>query len=544
MAHLSRSSLCEPSSEFPPTEDSLVRSDLPLRSRTDHREFMFVPVQANDPQAAKVRKQAKAFVSKNHYQRKKQASIDRLKPQPFPTRVSQNNKHTQEAANAHNGTLFQVRRQRRPSLTTCPSQHYGNPFSSYSMPMTATLSMYLHHYRVHVITSSYRSDAARGQNWWLQKVIASPALLQTCAFMAAGHKASLEASQGVSSQVIQKSIKDSIFFRIKAIKALNEVLQDPVTAAAESTVLLVNALMTMEALNAEFQALQPHIEGLKALISLMGGINTFDHLMLSALYQAVIFIAALYNSKPLLPMLDTYRDKVLQESNLFEQDIKYSCEIPITIASLGARFSKANAPWYEELHSAMKSLLKIFCRLIQHLELGTLFPTLIPPTDNDLFVIIQHQMLSINYKTNNCNLNEPSRLSLLLYLYVRVVRFGNLPLVEQIVEHLKQSLASATGFTYFQATAPDLLFWILFMGGMASQGYSSHAWFVERLAEVARGLGMKQWAGQVRPLLGEFFYTDQAGQSAGEDLWSEVVGLEGSWRFIAPKPGFSGMRMD
>ncbi|KAL3481542.1 hypothetical protein BJX99DRAFT_243560 [Aspergillus californicus] len=485
---------------------------------------MFVPVKPNEPQAAKVRKQAKAFLSNNHYKRKTQASIERLKPEPFPTRISQN-KDTQQAVDAHSGTLIQVTRQTRPSLTTYPSQHYGNPFSSASMTMTATLSMYLHHYRVHVITSSYRSDAARGQNWWLQKVISSPALLQTCAFMAAGHKASLEASQGVSSQIIQKSVKDSIYYRIKSIQALNEALQDPVTAAAESTVLLVNALVTMEALNADFQALQPHIEGLITLIALMGGINTFDHSMLSALYQANIFVAALYNSTPLLPMLDSYSHKVLQESNLFEEDIQYACEVPTAIAYLGARFSKANAPWYEELHSTMKSLLEMFRRLIQHLELGTLFPTLIPPTDNDLFVIIQHHMLSLNYKPNTYTLNEPLRLSLLLYLYIRVVRFGNLPLVNQIVEHLKQSLGSPIAFTYFQVIAPDLLFWILFMGGLASQGYSSHAWFVEHLVEVARGLGVEQWSRQARPLLGEFFYADQAGQSAGEDLWREVVGL-------------------
>jgi hypothetical protein len=241
-------------------------------------------------------------------------------------------------------------------------------------------------------------------------------------------------------------------------------------------------------------------------------------------------------------MLPPFRNGVLQESNILH-DHSPELEIPTAVASLGVRFT--TAPWHEELHPAMTSLLEIFRRLIQHLEISMLFPTRVPPADNDLFVVIQHQMLSVQYKnsdnnndrSSHMNLNEPLRLSLLLYLYIRIVRFGNLPMVGHIVEHLKASLTPDTdaGLSYFQSAAPDLLFWILYMGGMASQGYSSHGWFVGRLADVAKNLGMEEWDGHVRPLLGEFFYTDQVGDTAGEDLWSEVVVLRGEYRYIAPK---------
>jgi hypothetical protein len=68
---------------------------------------------------------------------------------------------------------------------------------------------------------------------WARKSAASPALLHTFLFMAAGHKAALESIQGVASPVVLKSSQDAIRLQGKAIRGLNELLQDPVTAAAE-----------------------------------------------------------------------------------------------------------------------------------------------------------------------------------------------------------------------------------------------------------------------------------------------------------------------
>jgi hypothetical protein len=82
--------------------------------------------------------------------------------------------------------------------------------------------------------------------FWSRNAVVSPALLQTFLFLAATHKAALESNQGVSSQVIQKSFRDSIRFRVNAIRTLNDLLQDPTAAAAESTIMLVGAIMSFE----------------------------------------------------------------------------------------------------------------------------------------------------------------------------------------------------------------------------------------------------------------------------------------------------------
>jgi hypothetical protein len=112
------------------------------------------------------------------------------------------------------------------------------------------------------------------------------------------------------------------------------------------------------------------------------------------------------------------------------------------------------------------------------------------------------------------------------------------------------TLPSHPPLTFLTHIAPDLLFWILFIGGLASQGYSSHAWFVHHLAGVARDLGLKEWTSHVRPMLAQFFYTDRVSQggkaeTVGEDLWSEVVVyLSGAYRHIAPRPGGSRLVSD
>jgi hypothetical protein len=84
------------------------------------------------------------------------------------------------------------------------------------------------------------------QTWWWQKALASPTLLQIFVFLAAGHKATLHTRLGFSSEIINESVRDSIRYRIKAIRSLNDLLQDPVLAVADSTVLIVSALLTIE----------------------------------------------------------------------------------------------------------------------------------------------------------------------------------------------------------------------------------------------------------------------------------------------------------
>ncbi|KAL2797951.1 hypothetical protein BJX66DRAFT_72505 [Aspergillus keveii] len=566
---------------YPPKHgSSKPRAGIP--PTTGQQDFMFVDFQGDGSDGVSFGQRQRVFVQKRFHREKKQASIDRLKSRVPANRVRvlqhgvdkemKKEKESQDAVaadtEAKQPTTRGQARHREVSLTARPSQRYGDPFSAAAAPMTGKLWMYLHHFTVHIISISYPVNTPQMEAWWARHAVASSAVLQTCAWRAAENTALLGSSRGMPSDVIEKSIKDSLYYRLSAIKSINESIQDPVTPATESTVLLVSAQLGNESFCANLDVLPAHAKGLTTLVAMVGGLEALDHLMLSTIYQGALMLAALEDTVPIFPMLPKFRHGTLHEPKIFnvKERIQYQCEVPGSLSSLGIRFTTAH--WSATiLHPKMKYLVEAFRRLIHHFEVATVFPKNVAPTDNDLFVLMQHELLSTRYTsppskdedeeekevdskdmkrsttTTIPNINDSLRLSLLVYLYTRVSQFQNLPIMRCMVENFRQSLIAAD-MSYFQRTAPDLLFWILFIGGMASQGYASHPWFVAHLAELARDLGLQEWEGQVRPLLGEFFYTDRPGQTAAEDLWSELVLLAGPWRYIAPKPRLVVIEMD
>jgi hypothetical protein len=272
------------------------------------------------------------------------------------------------------------------------------------------------------------------------------------------------------------------------------------------------------------------MKGLATLIELAGGLDALEHMTVSSIYQyntslmfipfvanapsAVTVYAALQNEPPIISMSAKFRSEILQEPAIFYRrpdDYAIGFVIPPYIATLGTRF--ASSPWYTEVSPSLKYFLPIFTRLIQHFELGKAYPELVTQTDNDLFTVFQHDFLSATsdstYKVND--LNPPLRYSLLVYLYVRVSHVQSLPIVRHMVETFKHILAPR--IPYLLVIAPDLLFWMLVIGGLGSKGYNTHSWFVDHTACVAQHVGLSD-RHQARRLLGEFFYTDQP-----EDTW-------------------------
>jgi hypothetical protein len=225
-----------------------------------------------------------------------------------------------------------------------------------------------------------------------------------------------------------------------------------------------------------------------------------------------------------------WRSEILQELTLFRST--EHLRVSKSLEALGSRFFAA--PWYQPLDNTLKTFVQILRRLIIYFETAQQQPSIVLPTDNDLFLVLEHKLLSAVYETGTTLLQEPLRLSLLIYLNLRIWHFQAFPFMQFVVEALRRSLVPAYG--HAQSTAPDLVFWILFIGGMASQGYKCHPWFVSRLTEMARRLDLVEWE-KARETLGGFFYTDQPGERGAENLWNEVLLME-SYPYIAPKPTF------
>lgn len=245
--------------------------------------------------------------------------------------------------------------------------------------------------------------------------------------------------------------------------------------------------------------------------------------------------AALTNTPPALPLTATWRNEIRQEMEVFYStknfmallDKKFK-KTASQLCVLGTSFFAA--PWYEGLEDSMKKFLHMAQRSIQYYEVACLRPSIIVPTDNDLFVLLEYHLISIRYPPNPSAsvpnlLNEPLRITLFIYLNMFVWHFQVFPVMQQMVNPLQQCLSSTTPIpimTQIKQTAPDVLFWILFIGGMASRGHDGHSWFIVQLVELTLYLGIRDW-GAVREILGGFFYTDQPCQLGGEGFWEQVV---------------------
>jgi hypothetical protein len=72
-----------------------------------------------------------------------------------------------------------------------------------------------------------------------------------------------------------------------------------------------------------------------------------------------------------------------------------------------------------------------------------------------------------------------------------------------------------------QQCAPDLLFWILYMGGFASQGFDCHELFVTQLKTSVAELSLTEWSSALSILHG-FFFVGRIGNDAARLFWDSV----------------------
>jgi hypothetical protein len=266
--------------------------------------------------------------------------------------------------------------------------------------------------------------------------------------------------------------------------------------------------------------------------------------------------AALTDTIPSIPLTPTWRSEIIQEAKVLHSSFDLLShlhdkpDIAARLSILGTSFFQA--PWYPGLEQSMKTYLHASQRSIRYYEVATRRWSIVMPTDNDLFVLLEHQLASTRYPaaavpsdvpphpgapaSSSYLLNEPLRIALFAYLNTRIWHFQAFPITQCIVNALQRSLRCSptptspaapapTVLDHIKATAPDLLFWILFIGGMAAEGHDGYSWFVDRVAELARYLGLRDW-GSAREVLCGFFYADQPGEPGGEELWRLVLTRE------------------
>ncbi|KAL2844554.1 hypothetical protein BJY01DRAFT_248065 [Aspergillus pseudoustus] len=549
--------------------------------------FLFVDAQTDDPRNRALQKEKQVFVLNKYFRKRREAAIERVKPsKPLPSSSSRQRLEKQHTAESDEHALRNRRRDchavaqcaaaasQMHSLTTYLSQGYTDPFSSSVVEMTDPRYSYMYHFRVHTIPACYPLDATRISTYWWRQAITQPALLQALMFLAAGHQASLQLSSGCPSQELAfKSLRDSLRSRGDSLRLLQEIIQDPAWAVAESTGLAIATLVTIEAVNANFTAVEAHMKGLQRLVGLFGGLERANHMFLSKIYLSDVKAAALTNTRPIFPIVPQWQNAILQHATLFiarehpELELTLMAPTNTSTPSLGSAIF--SAPWYSGLATSMRTFLRVFARLTAYYEVAVPNPALVMDTDNDLYILLEHQLLDARYCPATLNagarlpgtecgggyiddtdshslLNEPLRLTLLIYLMTRMWHLQPFSAMEYVTKTLRDALSLETAFLevdpdrdtalepdvsttpvttlhHIKTIAPDLVLWILFVGATASRGYTSRAWFVEQLAGSVWELGLREWD-EARRVLGKFFWSDQDCFQCDEDVvWTEVT---------------------
>jgi hypothetical protein len=216
------------------------------------------------------------------------------------------------------------------------------------------------------------------------------------------------------------------------------------------------------------------------------------------------------NSLPKLDMCAKFQTRVLKESSFFKANNHFA-----QTSTLGTRFFSAS--WSTDIHPIFKSIISSYQQLISYYESFNQVDVEPMSVENDCLLYLSYRLLSLPFQCSVTPFEETLRLSIMTYSCVRIWNLYGIPCLGGLVDRLRKSLFQS--FYVLQSTAPDLLFWILFMGSLGSRGMKSNQWFLVQLTDVAEQLALKDWA-SAASLLESFFFVCRHSDEPAKELWN------------------------
>ncbi|KAH6709272.1 hypothetical protein BKA61DRAFT_116775 [Leptodontidium sp. MPI-SDFR-AT-0119] len=172
----------------------------------------------------------------------------------------------------------------KPDCCTCPCHHpeftnllldavFGvcricDPFSVLPAKSTPRVHALMHHWTTTLalfptqIHSQYCTNPT-----WLSAAIANPTLFNTTLYVASVHDAGLHGC---------RDTVESLFYKAQTIQVLNEALRNPAQAVSDETLSAVLLLTHIVSIIGEPEEVETHLNGLRQMINLRGGIQTFS----------------------------------------------------------------------------------------------------------------------------------------------------------------------------------------------------------------------------------------------------------------------------
>ncbi|KAL4886862.1 hypothetical protein BJY04DRAFT_43236 [Aspergillus karnatakaensis] len=399
-----------------------------------------------------------------------------------------------------------------------------DPFSSMKIPLTHRTNAHFQHFMVHTVKCCWPFQPELLGLWCGKQATSQPAIFYGILSMSASHRFHLDTNSPYGNQWRVQALE----FRSKMILDVQTTVNRIEASNAEFAATMIAWLISGEASNANVPEMDIHMAGLQRLIQFAGGFDSLDMSTISFLIGVDILWAAVKCTAPSLPLPSKYLTYALNhpiltiyDSDLSDAEITGSLKHRMS-QTLGSRF--LDAPWSTHLDRPLKVAIWNFCTLITHYETDRIRPAherIVSYTDNNPWSVSQRHILTLSYDNlGPTDINEPLRRSMLAYSMARYCSFGAFPCMDLVAGTLREALEPR--IAVFYSVAPDLLFWILFVGALTARPISEHyQWYCAGLAGVASGLGLVAWR-DARPVLEQFLYVHRLSDRSVDRVWRDV----------------------
>ncbi|KAJ5570001.1 uncharacterized protein N7459_009431 [Penicillium hispanicum] len=490
-------------------------------------EFLWVNEREEKREARAFFRKKQAFLKTQHHRKRREEEMQRQKAPAMPATADV---ALQKARITAGGQFPHQHSQKRCSSPPVgPILHRPldigvlEAFPIHSIHLKQSVNVYLKHYDVYTSKCCFPFSSTDMTAWFWKQALDQPATASILLSVGASHRAANLWASGAPVQIVHELLQDAFQLRSQTIELIQKLLLNPAGVYKESNVLLIAHLLGIEAAEGNLEAARLHADGLKSIVDGMGGLDSLNHYTATLVYCADLIASCTRNSLPRFHITPKWRQRVQKESVIFNQQNHNSKSSP-----LGARF--LTSFWSRDLHPELKFTLQLFRQFILCHHSPTGFgltrnsgPQL-SPLETDCLVFLDHLLLWLSADQSLKPYEQTLLLSLLLYSEIQIWTFLGMPCMKQRVQGIQNSLRRS--LLTLQSTAPDLLFWVLFITGLASRGLTQQSWFLAHLTEITEKLHIEDWD-SAYAVLEEFFYVSGPTDDEAKYLWDLVLQRRG-----------------
>ncbi|KAJ5219704.1 hypothetical protein N7468_008908 [Penicillium chermesinum] len=233
------------------------------------------------------------------------------------------------------------------------------------------------------------------------------------------------------------------------------------------------------------------------------------------MYSAEIVGALANNLSPSFSMASKWENEVKKE---FETYLRVNGWPP---SSLGSRFF--SSPWSKDIPPPLLDTLRSFQHLIAYYESASDIENEDSRIKNNYLIFATRRLFHLPMECPLSPSHETIRLAILAYCSSRIWSTPLSPCVDTIMKALRPALAQS--FNKLQNTAPDLLFWILFIFGFSTQNMQYQPWIATHIRQSAKSLKLESW-NDALPVLEVFFFVCRSPQDPAISYWTSAISSE------------------